>query len=121
MQTGLLGARQPVRTMQPVLILTTTNSEEEAVSIAQTIIEERLAACVNISGPLTSLYRWEGKIEKETEYKLFIKTYIENWPSLREKIKKMHSYSVPDITLINTEQMNPEYLNWMDSVCEKMS
>jgi len=106
--------------MQPVLILTTTNSEEEAKAIANALVQERIAACVNISSPVTSIYSWEDKIEEETEYKLFIKTYIENWPALREKLKELHSYSVPDITLINTEQMNPEYLTWMDKVCDKL-
>lgn len=107
--------------MQPVLIITTTNTEEEAKNIAHVLISERVAACVNITSPVTSIYSWEGKVEEETEYKLFIKTYIENWPVLREKLKTLHSYSVPDITLINTEQMNPEYLTWMDSVCDKLS
>ena len=106
--------------MQPVLILTTTNSEDEAKMIAHTLVKERIAACVNITSPVISVYSWEDKIEEATEYKLFIKTYIENWPILREKLKKLHSYSVPDITLINTEQMNPEYLTWMDSACDKL-
>ena len=106
--------------MQPVVITTTTASDDEARTIAKALIEEGLAACVNIVGPVTSVYKWQGKVEEEAEYKLFIKAFMESWAAIREKIKALHSYSVPEITLINAEQMNPDYIAWMDTVCVKI-
>lgn len=104
--------------MQPVIITTTTETLDEAKKIGRLLVEKKMAACVNIIGPIASIYTWEDKIEEAQEYKLLIKSFMENWPAVREQIKAVHSYTVPEITLLNAEQMNPEYLAWMDKVCQ---
>ncbi|MDH4261869.1 MAG: divalent-cation tolerance protein CutA [Spirochaetia bacterium] len=103
--------------MQPVLVTTTVNSKEEANKIANILVNEKLAACVNIIGPIQSIYMWQDKIVNDEEYKLFIKTFAEKWPSLKNTIKKNHSYQVPEISLIQIHDMHEDYLSWMkDSI-----
>ena len=103
--------------MKPVLITSTTSSLEEARNIASVLVKEKLAACVNIIGPIRSIYTWKDKIEEEEEYKLFIKSFETNWLALSTSIKKHHSYAVPEITMLHIENTNPDYLDWMHQVC----
>ena len=103
--------------MKPILITSTTSTLEEARNIASILVKEKLAACVNIIGPIRSIYTWKGDIEDEEEYKLFIKSFESNWPALSAAIKKHHSYDVPEITMVTIENLNPDYLDWMRQVC----
>ncbi len=92
-----------------------TAPEEAAGAIAKTVVEEKLAACVNITPAVTSVYVWEGKLEEDTEAMMFIKTTAAKVNSLAARIKALHPYDVPEIiTLnINTDEGNPDYLKWV--------
>lgn len=105
--------------MKPILVTTTTSSAEEAKSIAANLVETKLAGCVNIM-PITSVYAWQGKIQDEAEFKLFIKTSKEMWPKLLERIKELHSYSTPELTAIDILDMHPGYRVWLEE-CLKIN
>ncbi|MGA1869521.1 MAG: divalent-cation tolerance protein CutA [bacterium] len=90
--------------------------EKEAEGLASKLLEERLIACVNIINGVTSKYWWEGKIETDTESLLFMKTDDSLVNRLLERIKKIHSYNVPEIIAFDIKGGNPDYLNWIKSV-----
>jgi periplasmic divalent cation tolerance protein len=94
------------------VVFVTTASRDEAQSIAQALIEARLAACVTIF-PVHSFYRWDGKVNSEDEWQLMIKTELDYFPQLSEKIKELHSYSVPEIIALAIAEGPPDYLNWL--------
>lgn len=101
--------------MQPVLVTTTTNARDEASNLANILVSRKLAACVNIVGPIQSVYSWQGKIVNDEEYKLFIKSFENHWESLKKCIKENHSYKVPEISMIIIAGMHTDYLNWMNN------
>lgn len=94
-------------------IYITAGSEEEAAGIGRTLIEERLAACMNIL-PARSIYRWEDTIEDETEVVAFIKTRASLAEKVTERVKSLHSYEVPCIVVLPINQGNPDYLQWIE-------
>ena len=96
-----------------VLILVTTNSQEEGLRIARALVDSRLAACVNIISGLRSIYRWEGKIWDEGEFLLLVKTRIALFGQAEDKIKEIHTYEVPEIIGIPITQGFETYLNWL--------
>ncbi len=99
------------------IVLTTTGSREEAERIAQALVERRLAACVNLVGPIASVYRWQEKVEKAEEFLLLIKTNAESFPDVRDAIEDMHSYELPECIALAIEAGGAEYLDWIgDSV-----
>lgn len=100
-----------------VVFVTTTNNEE-AASIADTLVSERLAACVNILGAIESVYRWEGKITRDREALMIIKTTDERYPELERRVRELHSYSIPEVVALKIEQGSAEYLKWL---CDSMS
>ncbi len=95
------------------LLLTTTASREDAQSIAQTLVSHRIAACVNIVGPIESIYRWKGEVENAQEYILIIKTSAERVPTLREELRRVHPYELPELVEFGIEGGLPEYLDWI--------
>src|SRR5713226_1222521 len=102
-----------------VVFVTTTNSEE-AASIADALVSERLAACVNIIGAVESVYRWEGKIARDREALMIIKTTDERYPELELRIKELHSYSTPEVLALKIERGSADYLKWLcDSTAER--
>src|SRR5688500_5566472 len=96
-----------------LLVLTTTPDETEARKLANSIVEEKLAACVQVLPHLTSVYFWEGKIQTESEYLLLIKTLDEKFDELTEFIRSSHSYEVPEIVAISADKVAEDYLKWM--------
>lgn len=103
--------------MKMLVVLTTAPNIKEAESLAQKIIEAKLAACVQISPQITSFYTWKGKIQKDTEHQIFIKTLPEKFDELRIFIQANHSYDVPEIVGIPVERGSQDYLTWIkDSV-----
>ena len=99
--------------MEYCSVYVTAGSEEEAVDIGRKLIEERLAACVNIL-PVKSVYRWEDNIEEDAEVVMFIKTRASHSEKVIERVKSLHSYDVPCIVVLPIQQGNPEYLQWIE-------
>ena len=97
----------------PVVVLVTCGSEEEALKIANALVEDRLAACVNLVTPIRSIYRWEGKIWDEKEWLLIIKTQKHRFEELEKKVKSLHSYSVPEIVSLSITEASSAYLHWI--------
>ena len=96
-----------------LIVLTTVASRDEGEKLARLIVEEKLAACVQILPQMTSVYFWEGKVQSESEHLLLIKTLEENFDDLSEFIKKNHSYDVPEIVAIEAEKVSNDYRKWM--------
>jgi periplasmic divalent cation tolerance protein len=100
------------------IVLTTCSSEEEANRIAQYLVENLLAACVNIIPQIKSIYRWQNKVESAREWLLLIKTTVEEFPSVRDAIRKLHSYDLPECIAIGIEDGSAEYLEWIGKSVE---
>ena len=98
------------------LIFTTCANEAEARQLAQHLVKEKLAACVNILPTVESIYMWEGEVTSETESKLLIKTKSEKMNEVIQTIKKLHSYEIPEIQVVDVATGNLAYFNWMDEV-----
>jgi periplasmic divalent cation tolerance protein len=96
------------------IVFTTAGSEEEARKIAHHLVEYRLAACVNIVPKIESIYRWQGKVESSQEWLLLIKTSAQRFPTVRDAIKQLHSYDLPECIAINIEDGSVEYLEWLN-------
>jgi periplasmic divalent cation tolerance protein len=101
-----------------LLVLTTAGSENEARKIAQTLVERRLAACVNILHRIQSIYRWEGNVEVAEEYLLLIKTVKLREEQVRAAIRELHSYELPECIAIPIESGSMEYLKWLSESVE---
>ena len=99
-----------------VVVLVTTSSVEEAEQIAQTILQKRLAACVNIVPCVHSRFWWRGKIERSDETLLVIKSKSEVFDKLVESVRAVHSYEVPEILAVPVQYGFTEYLSWIKGV-----
>ena len=97
-----------------IQVATTTERKEDAETIARRLVEERLAACVQIVGPITSVYRWKGKIEMSQEYRCEMKTTTNHYVELAAMIVEQHSYEVPEIVTLPIAEIDREYAGWMD-------
>jgi periplasmic divalent cation tolerance protein len=95
------------------IVFVTAGSEEEAATIGHTLVEERLAACANIVPRIRSIYRWKGQIYDEQEFLIIIKTRTALFEPLQERVKKLHSYEVPEIISFPIERGLTEYLEWV--------
>jgi periplasmic divalent cation tolerance protein len=99
------------------IVLTTAGSEEEARKIAKHLVENRLAACVNIVPRVTSIYRWPNQVEESSEWLLIVKTTEGAFAAVQTAIGKLHSYELPECICLKIEDGSPIYLEWIsDSV-----
>jgi periplasmic divalent cation tolerance protein len=96
-----------------ILVISTVPNEEEGKAIAEKLVTERLAACVNLSSSVQSLYRWQGSISTDSEFMLFIKTRNDLYSKLEQRIRELHSYDVPEIIGIPVCQGSQSYLEWI--------
>ena len=96
-----------------ILVLTTASSKEEARKIGRALVDRLLAACVNIVPQVGSIYRWEGEVEEAEEWLLIIKTTRGAFERVRDAIKELHSYDVPECVAVSIESGSMEYLNWL--------
>jgi len=95
------------------IVFTTAGSAEEARQIAQELVERRLAACVNIVPQMESFYRWEGKVERASEWLLLIKTTSEAFARVRDTIQQLHSYNLPECVMLEIADGSSQYLKWL--------
>jgi len=105
--------------MDHIIVYVTAPSEEEGARIAKILVEERLAACVNIIKEIRSIYRWEGKIEDDREVLLIIKTRRGLFSNLSKRVKELHSYSVPEIIALPIVEGSKDYIRWLSDVTEQ--
>lgn len=95
------------------LVLTTCPDATLAQAIARTLVEERLAACVNVLPPVQSVYRWGGQIESASEHLLLAKIRGSDYPAVEERIRELHSYEVPEVIALSIVAGLPAYLAWL--------
>ena len=98
-----------------IIVMVTTANKQEAENIAQRLLKERLIACANIIGPVSSLFHWAGKIEKAEEYLIFMKSREDLFEKLAETVKALHSYEVPEILVLPIVEGSRAYLDWLGS------
>lgn len=102
------------------IILITAANQEEAGRIAEALVTERLAACVNIIPGITSVYRWEGKVVKDGEVLLLVKSTDENYARLERRVKELHSYTTPEVVALRIEKGSDAYLEWLRQAASNM-
>jgi periplasmic divalent cation tolerance protein len=96
-----------------LVIVLTTVPDARADELASRLVEERLAACVNVHGPMQSTYRWKGRIECEPERQLFIKTSGARLEALEMRLKELHPYELPELIVIRPETAGADYADWV--------
>jgi periplasmic divalent cation tolerance protein len=96
-----------------VIVLTTLPADADGAAFARGLVEERLAACVNLSAPMESIYRWEGSIETEAERQLVIKTSRDRVVALWDRVRELHPYDMPEFLVIPIVDGNDAYLRWV--------
>jgi len=101
--------------MTQCLIYMTASNDAEARTIARILVQERLAACVNILAGMRSVYRWEGEIQEESEIVLIAKTRRDRVPALTDRVTEIHSYDCPCVVTIPIDGGNPDFLDWIDA------
>jgi periplasmic divalent cation tolerance protein len=95
------------------IVLSNAGSEDEARKIARHLVENRLAACVNIVPQIQSIYRWQGRVESSQEWLLLIKTTADRVPAVRDAVRELHSYELPECIAISIEDGSAAYLAWI--------
>ena len=98
---------------QPMVVLVTAPSEASALELGRTLVDEQLAACVNVVPGLTSIYIWEGRREETAEALLLIKTRPEGYAALQRRILELHPYSVPEVLGLPVAEGAPAYVQWV--------
>lgn len=96
-----------------VVVVTTTDSEDAARTLAAAAVEERLGACAQIVGPITSVYRWEGALETDTEWRVEVKTAADRADSLVALLTERHTYDVPEVIVTPVTGGHADYLSWL--------
>lgn len=97
-----------------LIVLCSFPSKEKALSASQDLLESKLAACVHVTAPVTSVFYWEGKLEQEQEVQAWIKTSQDSWPKLENRLKEIHPYEVPEILAIQVDEGHQAYLKWLE-------
>jgi len=118
-------SHKPGKKVRPMtqarIVFTTTGSQEEAQKVAHALVERKLAACVNIVPRIESIYRWQGRVESATEWLLVIKTEARAFERLRQAIKELHSYELPECVMLEVADGSKEYLEWIGEGIESSS
>ncbi len=102
--------------VEHLLVLTTLGNDEDAARVAKALVERRVAACVNIVGPVRSFYRWKEKLEDDSERLLLIKTRADRFKDLEIAIGEIHPYDVPELIALPVERGAAAYLGWVDEL-----
>jgi periplasmic divalent cation tolerance protein len=98
-----------------IQVVTTTETETDAQTVARAVVEQRLAGCAQVVGPITSVFWWQGQIEKAEEWLCLIKSRHDLYPALEQAIVAVHPYDVPEILAIPVTAGSRDYLEWLDS------
>ena len=101
------------------VVYVTASGEEEAKRIARALLEDKLAACINIIPKITSVYEWEGKVEEDTEVLMMIKSPVKLLPQLTETVQRVHSYDVPEVIAVPVHGGSREYIQWVQNMSRK--
>jgi periplasmic divalent cation tolerance protein len=99
--------------MNAVIVLTTVGASFDANALARTLVEERVAACINIVPSVTSIYRWQGRVDEDSEQLLIIKTVDDNLQALRESLFARHPYEVPEFVVLPVASTSDAYGGWL--------
>jgi periplasmic divalent cation tolerance protein len=99
-----------------VLILTTVPDDVRAEAFARTLVEERLAACVNLYGPMVSIYTWKGTVQHDVERQVVIKTVSGRVPAIEARLRELHTYELPEFIVVSVDGGGEAYLRWMHEV-----
>ena len=102
--------------MNAVIVLTTVGAAFDVVGLAQTLVGEHLAACVNVLSPMQSIYRWQGQIHVDDERQLVIKTSSDRLEALQLRLTALHPYELPELLVIDVARGSQPYLDWLASV-----
>ena len=104
---------------ESLIVTTTWPSEADATRAAETVVTERLAACAQVQGPIASVFRWEGKVDRATEWHCHLKTTAARYPALEARLRALHPYQVPEIVAVPAVAGSAPYLAWVrEQVCE---
>jgi periplasmic divalent cation tolerance protein len=106
------------RAATPALVLTTLGADADALALARTLVDERLAACVNVLPAMTSVYRWKGAVEQEREQQLVIKTTRGKLPALEARLRALHPYELPEFLVLDAAG-SAEYSAWIEENTSK--
>lgn len=106
---------------EAIQVVTTTGNAEDAQRIASVLIERRLAACVQVGGPMTSCYRWQGKVETDTEWTCTAKTLLSVYPQVEAAIGELHPYDEPEIIAMPIVAGSAGYLRWLAEQIDNVS
>ena len=98
-----------------IVVITTTSTKREAIKIVRRLLEERLIACANVIGPVSSLFWWKDKIDEATEFLVLMKSSKKLFDKLLERVKAIHSYEVPEIIALPILKGLPSYLSWLEA------
>jgi periplasmic divalent cation tolerance protein len=98
-----------------IQVVTTTPRQEDAETIARALVDQRLAACVQVSGPITSIYRWKGAVETSQEWQCWAKSRRELYGQIEQAIRRLHPYEEPEILALTISQGSSSYLRWIDA------
>jgi periplasmic divalent cation tolerance protein len=96
-----------------LLVMTTTDSDKEAARLADGLVEARLAACVQVIGPMLSTYRWRGAVERAAEWLCLVKTSADRYGAVEAWLAEHHTYETPEITAVRIERGSDAYLGWL--------
>jgi periplasmic divalent cation tolerance protein len=97
----------------PILVMVTASNEEQAGLIAHSLVGERLAACVNVVGPVRSIYRWAEEVHVDIEYLMLIKTRSGLFSKVEKRVRELHSYEVPEVIAIPIDDGSAPYIDWL--------
>jgi periplasmic divalent cation tolerance protein len=96
-----------------VIVLTTLPADADATALARTLVDERLAACVNLLPAMTSVYRWQGQVEQDREQQLVIKTGADRVAALEQRLRQLHPYQLPEFLVVAAAWGSEAYLRWV--------
>ena len=102
-----------------IVVFVTAGTREEAETIGRTLVGDRLAACVNVVGPIRSIYRWQEVVEEAEEHLLIVKARAVDLPALEARVRAVHSYDVPEVVALSVAGGSEAYLRWLEGATDR--